>query len=199
MFFITFLWYFAPKQLSRQAICTKRACSWSNNLRLQLKRQGTAQLHSQGCVGSAECHVPSQFLLLCPLSGVNALIFVGLEQVKNLEEVMQLEFGRGFTYNRPLRANLLDLEFELAEQLVSDLAQAALPGCDREKPKRLDLDHRRVTPSWLQPSCLPTSFLLFTDVIANRVKSRSWHCPVWCLSQRSPAPAEAAEHSAQWD
>ncbi|XP_071897323.1 collagen alpha-3(VI) chain isoform X10 [Anas platyrhynchos] len=49
--------------------------------------------------------------------GVNALIFVGLEQVKNLEEVMQLEFGRGFTYNRPLRANLLDLEFELAEQL----------------------------------------------------------------------------------
>uniref|UniRef100_A0A8B9ID25 Collagen alpha-3(VI) chain n=1 Tax=Anser brachyrhynchus TaxID=132585 RepID=A0A8B9ID25_9AVES len=49
--------------------------------------------------------------------GVNALIFVGLEQVKNLEDVMQLEFGRGFTYNRPLRANLLDLEFELAEQL----------------------------------------------------------------------------------
>ncbi|XP_035187592.1 collagen alpha-3(VI) chain isoform X8 [Oxyura jamaicensis] len=49
--------------------------------------------------------------------GVNALIFVGLEQVKNFEDVMQLEFGRGFTYNRPLRANLLDLEFELAEQL----------------------------------------------------------------------------------
>lgn len=54
---------------------------------------------------------------------------------------MQLEFGRGFTYNRPLRANLLDLEFELAEQLVSDLAQAVLPGCAGENPKRLDLDH----------------------------------------------------------
>lgn len=31
---------------------------------------------------------------------------------------MQLEFGRGFTYNRPLRLNLLDLDYELAEQLV---------------------------------------------------------------------------------
>ncbi|OXB61690.1 hypothetical protein ASZ78_000715, partial [Callipepla squamata] len=49
--------------------------------------------------------------------GVNALLFVGLDRVKNFEEVMQLEFGRGFTYNRPLRVNLLDLDFELAEQL----------------------------------------------------------------------------------
>ncbi|XP_063018763.1 collagen alpha-3(VI) chain isoform X2 [Melospiza melodia melodia] len=49
--------------------------------------------------------------------GVNALIFVGLERVANFDRVMQLEFGRGFTYNRPLRVNLLDLDFELAEQL----------------------------------------------------------------------------------
>lgn len=62
-----------------------------------------------------------------PLPGVNALIFVGLDRVSNFDKVMQLEFGRGFTYNRPLRVNLLDLDFELAEQLVSNLAQAALP------------------------------------------------------------------------
>ncbi|XP_053926595.1 collagen alpha-3(VI) chain isoform X6 [Cuculus canorus] len=49
--------------------------------------------------------------------GVNALIFVGLDRVSNFDQVMQLEFGRGFTYNRPLRVNLLDLDFELAEQL----------------------------------------------------------------------------------
>lgn len=44
---------------------------------------------------------------------------VGLERVANLEQLMHLEFGRGFTYNRPLRLNLLDLDYELAEQLVS--------------------------------------------------------------------------------
>ncbi|XP_043361669.1 LOW QUALITY PROTEIN: collagen alpha-3(VI) chain [Dermochelys coriacea] len=49
--------------------------------------------------------------------GIKALIFVGLERTPNFEDVMQLEFGRGFTYNRPLRVNLLDLDFELAEQL----------------------------------------------------------------------------------
>uniref|UniRef100_A0A8B9S333 Collagen alpha-3(VI) chain n=1 Tax=Apteryx owenii TaxID=8824 RepID=A0A8B9S333_APTOW len=49
--------------------------------------------------------------------GVNALVFVSLDRVKNFEEVMRLEFGRGFTYNRPLRVNLQDLDFELAEQL----------------------------------------------------------------------------------
>ncbi|KAM9630203.1 collagen alpha-3(VI) chain isoform 12-T12 [Morphnus guianensis] len=49
--------------------------------------------------------------------GVNALIFVGLDRVSNFDKVMQLEFGRGFTYNRPLRVNLLDLDFEMAEQL----------------------------------------------------------------------------------
>ncbi|XP_044097848.1 collagen alpha-3(VI) chain isoform X3 [Neovison vison] len=49
--------------------------------------------------------------------GVHALILVGLERVANLEQLMQLEFGRGFLYSRPLRLNLLDLDYELAEQL----------------------------------------------------------------------------------
>lgn len=44
---------------------------------------------------------------------------MGLERVANLEQLMQLEFGRGFLYNRPLRLNLLDLDYELVEQLVS--------------------------------------------------------------------------------
>lgn len=52
------------------------------------------------------------------LAGVQALILVGLERVANLEQLMHLEFGRGFMYNRPLRLNLLDLDYELAEQLV---------------------------------------------------------------------------------
>ncbi|XP_055964325.1 collagen alpha-3(VI) chain-like [Sorex fumeus] len=49
--------------------------------------------------------------------GVHAFILVGLERVADLERLMQLEFGRGFMYNRPLRLNLLDLDYELAEQL----------------------------------------------------------------------------------
>lgn len=52
--------------------------------------------------------------------GVKALIFVGLERAANFDEVMKLEFGRGFTYNRPLRVNLQDIDFELAEQLVNN-------------------------------------------------------------------------------
>lgn len=61
------------------------------------------------------------------LAGVRALILVGLERVANLERLMQLEFGRGFTYNRPLRLNLLDLDYELAEQLVSFHVSAHKP------------------------------------------------------------------------
>nr|XP_058908038.1 collagen alpha-3(VI) chain isoform X6 [Kogia breviceps] len=59
--------------------------------------------------------------------GARALIFVGLERVSNLEQLMQLEFGRGFTYNRPLRLNLLDLDYELAEQL-DNIAEKACCG-----------------------------------------------------------------------
>ncbi|XP_070588385.1 collagen alpha-3(VI) chain isoform X8 [Erythrolamprus reginae] len=49
--------------------------------------------------------------------GVKALILVGLDRVSNFEEAMKLEFGRGFTYNRPLQVNQLDLDFEVTEQL----------------------------------------------------------------------------------
>ncbi|XP_006893510.1 PREDICTED: collagen alpha-3(VI) chain isoform X2 [Elephantulus edwardii] len=59
--------------------------------------------------------------------GVQALIFVGLERVANLERLMQAEFGRGFMYNRPLRMNLLDLDHELAEQL-DNIAEKACCG-----------------------------------------------------------------------
>lgn len=52
------------------------------------------------------------------LVGVRALILVGLERVANMEQLAQLEFGRGFAYNRPLGVNLLDLDYELVEQLV---------------------------------------------------------------------------------
>ena len=55
---------------------------------------------------------------------------MGLERVANLEQLMQLEFGRGFTYNRPLRLNLLDLDYELAEQLVSVLCICIHVGLD---------------------------------------------------------------------
>ncbi|XP_025840129.2 collagen alpha-3(VI) chain isoform X4 [Vulpes vulpes] len=59
--------------------------------------------------------------------GVQALILVGLERVANLEQLMHLEFGRGFLYNRPLRLNLLDLDYELAEQL-DNIAEKACCG-----------------------------------------------------------------------
>ncbi|XP_034862669.1 collagen alpha-3(VI) chain isoform X2 [Mirounga leonina] len=59
--------------------------------------------------------------------GVQALILVGLERVANLEQLMQLEFGRGFLYNRPLQLNLLDLDYELAEQL-DNIAEKACCG-----------------------------------------------------------------------
>ncbi|XP_029462348.1 collagen alpha-3(VI) chain isoform X2 [Rhinatrema bivittatum] len=74
--------------------------------------------------GMAELQVASTAL---KNSGVNALLFVGLEKVPKFEEVMQLEFGRGFTYNRPLRLNLLDLDFEIAEQL-DNIAEKACCG-----------------------------------------------------------------------
>ncbi|XP_023577842.1 collagen alpha-3(VI) chain isoform X1 [Octodon degus] len=71
--------------------------------------------------------------------GVHALILVGLERVANLEQLTQLEFGRGFTYDRPLRLNLLDLDYELAEQL-GNIAEKACCGvpckCSGERGDR---------------------------------------------------------------
>uniref|UniRef100_A0A3P8ZT38 Collagen, type VI, alpha 3 n=1 Tax=Esox lucius TaxID=8010 RepID=A0A3P8ZT38_ESOLU len=50
-------------------------------------------------------------------SGVNSFILVGLEWVPKFEEAMLLEFGRGFRYTRPLRVNVMDLDYELLEEL----------------------------------------------------------------------------------
>ncbi|XP_036395824.1 collagen alpha-3(VI) chain-like isoform X5 [Megalops cyprinoides] len=51
------------------------------------------------------------------LSGVNSFILVGLERVPRFEDAVLLEFGRGFRYTKPLRVNLLDLDYELLEEL----------------------------------------------------------------------------------
>ncbi|XP_051258609.1 collagen alpha-3(VI) chain isoform X1 [Dicentrarchus labrax] len=51
------------------------------------------------------------------LSGVNSFILVGLERVPKFEEALLLEFGRGFRYTRPLRVNIMDLDYELMEEL----------------------------------------------------------------------------------
>ncbi|MGH0163172.1 UNVERIFIED_CONTAM: hypothetical protein FKN15_047330 [Acipenser sinensis] len=48
---------------------------------------------------------------------VSAFILVGLERVSDFENAVLLEFGRGFRYSRPLRINLLDLDYELSEEL----------------------------------------------------------------------------------
>uniref|UniRef100_A0A668AH54 Collagen type VI alpha 3 chain n=1 Tax=Myripristis murdjan TaxID=586833 RepID=A0A668AH54_9TELE len=50
-------------------------------------------------------------------SGVNSFILVGLERVPKFEEAVLLEFGRGFRYTRPLRINIMDLDYELMEEL----------------------------------------------------------------------------------
>ncbi|XP_060909960.1 collagen alpha-3(VI) chain-like isoform X2 [Labrus mixtus] len=50
-------------------------------------------------------------------SGVNSFILVGLERVPKFEEAVLLEFGRGFRYTRPLRVNIMDLDYELMEEL----------------------------------------------------------------------------------
>ncbi|KAM9483900.1 collagen alpha-3(VI) chain-like isoform 3-T3 [Salvelinus alpinus] len=51
------------------------------------------------------------------ISGVNSFILVGLERVPKFEEAVLLEFGRGFRYTRPLRVNVMDLDYELLEEL----------------------------------------------------------------------------------
>ncbi|XP_071328574.1 collagen alpha-3(VI) chain-like isoform X2 [Trachinotus anak] len=50
-------------------------------------------------------------------SGVNTFILVGLERVPKFEEALMLEYGRGFRYTRPLRVNIMDLDYELVEEL----------------------------------------------------------------------------------
>lgn len=47
------------------------------------------------------------------------MLFVGMESAPRFDQIMQLEFGRGFTYNNPLRLNRVDLDYEIIEELVS--------------------------------------------------------------------------------
>ncbi|TRZ02736.1 hypothetical protein DNTS_005421 [Danionella cerebrum] len=50
-------------------------------------------------------------------AGVSGFILVGLERVARFEDAVLLEYGRGFRYTRPLRVNLMDLDYELLEEL----------------------------------------------------------------------------------
>uniref|UniRef100_A0A671SWJ1 Collagen, type VI, alpha 3 n=1 Tax=Sinocyclocheilus anshuiensis TaxID=1608454 RepID=A0A671SWJ1_9TELE len=50
-------------------------------------------------------------------AGVSSFILVALERVPRFEDAVLLEFGRGFRYTRPLRVNLMDLDYELLEEL----------------------------------------------------------------------------------
>ncbi|MEE6490859.1 hypothetical protein FKM82_016035 [Ascaphus truei] len=74
--------------------------------------------------GMAELQAASESL---QNAGVRALLFVGLENVARLDQVMQLEFGRGFTYNNPLRLNRVDLDYEIMEEL-DNIAEKACCG-----------------------------------------------------------------------
>ncbi|XP_078119204.1 collagen alpha-3(VI) chain isoform X3 [Sander vitreus] len=63
------------------------------------------------------------------LSGVNSFILVGLERVSQFDEALLLEFGRGFRYTRPLRLNIMDLDYELMEELdnIAERVCCAVP------------------------------------------------------------------------
>uniref|UniRef100_A0A3P9GX60 Collagen type VI alpha 3 chain n=1 Tax=Oryzias latipes TaxID=8090 RepID=A0A3P9GX60_ORYLA len=48
---------------------------------------------------------------------VHSFILVGLERATNFEQALLLEFGRGFKYTRPLKLNIMDLDYELLDEL----------------------------------------------------------------------------------
>lgn len=150
--------------------CTK--CAWRYFFSIEQPPFAVKEADNDPSLTGSVCRLckaphPTTQPFCFPSSGVNALIFVGLDRVSNFDRVMQLEFGRGFAYNRPLRVNLLDLDFELAEQLVSNLAQAALPcnaGAQPRAGSPAGLNHGWITPSWLCSSPLPTSRQLFSQM-----------------------------------
>ena len=76
------------------------------------------------------------------LAGFSALLVVGLGGVHKLEELQELEFGRGFAYHQPLSVTLQPLPSVLLKQLVSIL---------------LNTVHRvskALRPRILSPSCV---------------------------------------------
>ncbi|KAB5576700.1 hypothetical protein PHYPO_G00201460 [Pangasianodon hypophthalmus] len=61
-------------------------------------------------------------------AGVNAFILVALERVPQFENAVLLEFGRGFR-SKPLRVNLMDLDYELVEELdnIAEMECCSVP------------------------------------------------------------------------
>ncbi|KAI5615278.1 hypothetical protein C0J50_10878, partial [Silurus asotus] len=62
------------------------------------------------------------------IGGVHAFILVGLERVPLFENAVLLEFGRGFR-SKPLRVNLIDLEYELKDELdnIAEMECCSVP------------------------------------------------------------------------
>ncbi|KAG2459164.1 CO6A3 protein, partial [Polypterus senegalus] len=58
---------------------------------------------------------------------VSAFVLVGLERATGFDDLVSLEFGRGFRYSKPLRINQLDLDYELLEEL-DNIAERACCG-----------------------------------------------------------------------
>ncbi|XP_067265217.1 collagen alpha-3(VI) chain-like isoform X2 [Chanodichthys erythropterus] len=65
----------------------------------------------------AQYNILKERVELMRLAGVSSFILVALERVPRFEDAVLLEFGRGFRYTRPLRVNLMDLDYELLEEL----------------------------------------------------------------------------------
>ncbi|KAM6223855.1 collagen alpha-4(VI) chain-like [Rhynchocyon petersi] len=57
-------------------------------------------------------------------SGFSGLLMVGLESVQKLEELQELEFGRGFAYKQPLSTSLRSLPSLLLKQLSTIVERA---------------------------------------------------------------------------
>ncbi|XP_053536818.1 uncharacterized protein col6a3 isoform X3 [Ictalurus punctatus] len=62
------------------------------------------------------------------IMGVNAFILVALERVPLFENAVLLEFGRGFR-SKPLRVNVMDLDYELLEELdnIAEMECCSVP------------------------------------------------------------------------
>ncbi|XP_053525526.1 collagen alpha-4(VI) chain-like [Artibeus jamaicensis] len=74
--------------------------------------------------------------------GFSALLMVGLEGVHKLEELQELEFGRGFAYNQPLSVTLQSLPSILLKQLDTIMERTCCntyAKCFGEKGHRGDL------------------------------------------------------------
>ncbi|XP_058642211.1 collagen alpha-3(VI) chain-like isoform X16 [Onychostoma macrolepis] len=65
----------------------------------------------------AQYNILKERVELMRSAGVSSFILVALERVPRFEDAVLLEFGRGFRYTRPLRVNLMDLDYELLEEL----------------------------------------------------------------------------------